>query len=110
MARKKRMKKARKSVRKVKKSKRAGRNVRSKKMLKTMTIKRKLQIVVNNLLLFMALSLVSFVLYRFIPKLIQNDFLKELFSIMAMIFGFVASGFLIVLLILLIMKMVSSKK
>ena len=109
MAKKKRVKKVRK-VKKTRRVKRAKRNVQSKKMPKAMALKRKIQMVINNLLLFTALSLVSFVLYRFVPKLIQNDFLQELFSIMAMVFGFVASGFLIVLLILLIMKMVSSRR
>jgi hypothetical protein len=80
-----------------------------KKVQKGFDVKRKIRIVINNFLLFVALSLVSFVLYRFIPKLIQNQFLQDLFSVMAMVFGFVAAGFLIVLIILFIMKLASKK-
>ncbi|PIN77204.1 hypothetical protein COV15_02845 [Candidatus Woesearchaeota archaeon CG10_big_fil_rev_8_21_14_0_10_34_12] len=95
---------------KKKRAKKTKKVMKGKKMPKVLVLKRKIQLVINNLLLFIALSLVSFALYRFVPKLIPNDFLTELFSVMAMVFGFVASGFLIVLLILLIMKMISSKK
>lgn len=66
---------------------------------------KRIAVVINNLLLFIALSLVSFVLFRFL----QNDFLINLFQVMAMVFGFVAVGFLITLLILIILKAVSKK-
>lgn len=68
-------------------------------------IKRKIAVVLNNLLLFVALSLVSFVLYRFL----QNDLLVNLFFVMSMVFGFVSVGFLITLLILFIIKLVKKK-
>ena len=73
---------------------------------KTSIIKTKIMIVFNNLLLFVALALVSFVLYRFL----QNDFLINLFQVMAMVFGFVSVGFLITLLVLFIMKIISKKR
>jgi len=97
MARKKRVQKrvAKRVSKKVSASKSLGRN----------DTKRKITIVLNNLLLFVALSLVSFVLYRFL----QNDILVNLFYAMSMIFGFVAVGFLITLLILFVMKTVKKK-
>jgi hypothetical protein len=69
-------------------------------------IKKNITLIVNNLLLFVALSFVSFVLYRFL----NNDLLKNLFQVMAMVFGFVSVAFLICLLVLVIMKLVSKKK
>lgn len=69
-------------------------------------IKGRIARVVNNLLLFIALSLVSFVLYRFV----QNDFLTDLFFVMSTVFGFIAVGFFIALLILEIVKYVSKKR
>jgi hypothetical protein len=68
-------------------------------------LKNKTLIVINNLLLFVALFLVSFVLSRFL----QNETLINLFQVMAMIFGFVSVAFLITLLILLIMKVAKKK-
>lgn len=68
-------------------------------------IKKKITIVLNNLLLFIALSLVSFVLYKFL----QNAFLVNLFFIMSVVFGFVSVGFLITLLILFIIKLIKKR-
>lgn len=94
MARKKRVKRiVRKKVRRVKS--------RAQKF----NVKNKIALVVNNLLLFIALSLVSLVLYRYI----QNEFLVNLFQVMAIIFGFIAIGFLIAFIILAVMKLVSKK-
>ncbi len=92
MARKKRARRVRRS------SRRAARSSRS-------DIKKSISVVLNQLLLFVALSLVSFVLYRFL----QNAFLVSLFEVMAMIFGFVAVGFLVTLLVLLIIKIVRKR-
>ncbi len=97
MARKKRGR--RKASRRV--SKRAS---RSKSFGRNDT-KRKIAVVLNNLLLFVALSLVSFVLYRFL----QNELLVNLFFVMSMVFGFVSVAFLITLLILFIIKFVKKK-
>ena len=94
MARKKRVKiVAKKKVRRV------------KNRAPTINVKNKISLVVNNLLLFIALSLVSLVLYRYL----QNTFLVNLFQVMAIIFGFVAAGFLIAFIILVIMKFLSKK-
>jgi len=97
MARKKRVRRTRRVSRKVSHSRSfnfGGGNV-----------KKKISLVINNLLLFVALSLVSFVLYNFL----QNEILTNLFLVMAMIFGFVAVGFLITLLILFIIKMIKKR-
>jgi hypothetical protein len=67
---------------------------------------RNIKLIVNNLLLFVALSLVSFVL----SKLLIPEFLKNLFYVMAMVFGFVSVAFLIIFLVLIIIKFVSRKK
>ncbi len=68
--------------------------------------KNKITLIGNNLLLFIALTLVSFVLYNFLG----NDLLRNLFYVMAMVFGFVSVAFLITFLILIIMKFVSKKR
>jgi len=97
MARKKRARK--RAVRKV------SRKVSNLKGFGKNDTKRKITIVLNNLLLFVALSLVSFVLFRFL----QNDILVNLFYAMSMIFGFVSVGFLITLLVLLLMKVLKKR-
>ena len=103
MARKKRVVRRagrRKNSRKVARgSRRAVRKVQ-RRTVSSPYSKRKLWIVLNNLLLFIALSLVSYVLTRFLA----NTFFIDLFSITAMVFGFVAVGFLIALIILLILS------
>ena len=81
-----------------KKRVRKTRRVNSKSVSK----RDKIPIVFRNLLLFIALSLVSLVLYRFIT----DNLLTDLFYIMAIVFGFMAVGFLIALLVLWIMKIV----
>jgi len=91
-------------ARKKRRVRRARRRVSRRTALR-MDIKRKIAIVINNLLLFVALSLVSFVLYRFL----QNELLVNLFFVMSMVFGFVSVGFLITLLILFIIKLVKKR-
>ena len=86
-------------------AKRVSKKVSSRKSLGRSDAKRKITIVLNNLLLFVALSLVSFVLFRFL----QNDILVKLFYAMSMVFGSVSVAFLITLLILLVMKIIRKK-
>jgi hypothetical protein len=62
----------------------------------------KIALDIRSLLLFIAMSLVSLVLYKFLP----NTLLTNLFYIMAIVFGFVAVGLLIALLVLEIMRIV----
>jgi len=107
MARKKRVaKRTRKVQRKVSKSKRKVSKPENFRRSKSTDVKKKISLVINNLLLFVALSLVSFVLYRFL----QNDILVNLFFVLATVFGFVSLAFLITLLILLIMKIVYKRR
>ncbi len=61
---------------------------------------KKFGLVMKNLILFTALALVSFVL----TYILTNEVLNNLFSILAMVFGFVAVAFLITLLVLMILK------
>jgi hypothetical protein len=69
-------------------------------------IKKDINLIINNLLLFVALSLVSFVLYRFL----NNELLKNLFQVMSMVFGFVSVAFLITFLVLIIIRFISKRK
>jgi len=66
------------------------------------SLQSKIPLVVKNLLLFVGLAVVSFILF----SLVKNDFLMRFFNVSAMVFGFVAVAFLIVLLVLWIMKFV----
>lgn len=92
-------------ARKKRRVRRARRSVVKRIVFRKEDIKKKIAIVINNLLLFVALSLVSFVLYRFL----KNELLTNLFFVMAMVFGFVSVGFLITLLILFIIKLVKKR-
>jgi len=92
-------------ARKKRAQRKTKRKVSRKVLFKSGDLKNKIIIVLNNLLLFVALSLVSFVLYRFL----QNDILVNLFQVMSMIFGFVSVAFLIILLVLFIMKVAKKK-
>lgn len=89
MARKKRGRTKRKAVRRT-----------SRKPARLAPARSKVGLVIKNMLLFIILALVSYVLY----SLLTNEILVNLFLILSMVFGFVAVAFLITLLILLIMK------
>ena len=91
MVKKKRAKKSTSKSKKVKgKSKQVG--VRS--------TKRKINLVLKNLILFTVLTVASLLLY-FVSN---NCFFINLFKLLAMVLGFVGVAFLIVLLALLILK------
>jgi hypothetical protein len=92
-------------ARKKRSKSKANRKISKKSNFKIGDLKKKLTVVINNLLLFVALSLVSFVLYRFL----QNEILKNLFNVMSMVFGFVSVAFLIALLVLLILRTVKKR-
>jgi polyferredoxin len=70
------------------------------KQIRVRATKRKINLVLKNLILFTILALGSFLLYRFS----NNDLFINLFKLLAMILGFVGVAFLIVLLALLILK------
>ncbi len=62
---------------------------------------RKIKLVLRNLIVFAVLGGVTFFLYW----LSNEGFFRNLFSLLAMVFGFVGLAFLIVLLALLILKL-----
>ncbi|VVB84090.1 Uncharacterised protein [uncultured archaeon] len=63
------------------------------------------KLVLHNLFLFIALSFVSWIFF----KLVTNDILDNLFQVMAMVFGFIAVGLFIALLVLIISKAIKKK-
>lgn len=83
------------------KKKRAGKTKKTGSRLEK--IQSKFNLVLRNLLLFIALSLVSLVLYVYFPSL---NVLSMLFQIMAIVFGFVAIALLITFLVLWILRIV----
>jgi len=72
----------------------------SSKKVKSEVQKSKFLLVANNLLIFVIFSLVFLILSR----LVVNTFLINLFTLSTILFCFVAVGFLIALLVLLILK------
>ena len=98
MARKKRV---------VKATRKASKGVSKAVVLGGNDLRKRVTIVLNNFLLFVALFLVSSV-FGF-AGFLGNTFLINLFRAAAMIFGFVAIAFLITLLILIIMKAIRKK-
>ena len=85
-----------KTVTKVSKKKTVGKSMRMVR-----ASKRKINLVLKNLILFVVMSLISFGLYN----ILNNEIFKNLFSLLAMIFGFISVAFLIVLLVFLILKL-----
>lgn len=95
MVRKKRVNRVVKKKQRIKKTVNKTKNlVRSNKM--------KIKLVLTNLVLFIVLSLLSFVLYS--VRWISDEMVLNLFFILAIIFGFVSVAFLIVLLIFLFLR------
>ena len=104
MANKKRGKKTSKKVKRVgnrsaKKIKKSSKKSVGKRFVRS--TKRKINLVLKNLVLFAVLALVSFGLYVFS----NNVLFRSLFGLLAMILGFVGLAFLIVLLALLGLKL-----
>jgi len=63
--------------------------------------KQKINLVLKNLVLFVILFLASFLLY----SVSSNELLINLFSLLAIVLGFVAGAFLIILLVFFFMKL-----
>ncbi|MEK6906785.1 MAG: hypothetical protein AABW81_04135 [Nanoarchaeota archaeon] len=91
MAKKKRVKKAKKVVKKVSRTTRQtiGSNQKS------------FDIVVKNLVLYIVLSAISLILYR----VVSNPIYESLFLLLSVILGFIALAFLIALLVLVFLRM-----
>jgi len=64
------------------------------------SIKKNLRVVLNNLVLFILLFLVSLILYQ----VLGEGIFKNLFSVFTILFGFVSVAFLISLLVFLFLK------
>ncbi len=86
----------------VKKTTNKSKKVRKKRVeqVRVRSTKRKINLVLKNLVLFAVLTLASFILY----SLSNQVLFRSLFGLLAMILGFVGIAFLIVLLALLILK------
>jgi len=94
-------------VKKKRVRKAAKRKVSKKVAFGSGDLKKKIKIVLNNFLLFVALFLVSSIFGLVIP--FKNETLTNLFLAMTAIFGSVALAFLITLLVLVIMKIIKKK-
>ena len=84
------------------KKKRSKKAVKKKSSNKTAvrSTKKKIQLVLKNLILFGVLTGIFFFLY----KVSNNEIFRTLHQLLAMVLGFVALAFLIVFLALVIMK------
>lgn len=93
-----------KSKKPMEKTKRV-RKVKRKTISATIPTKKKFNLVLKNLIIFAVISLASFVLYT-----VSNSLMfRNLFSLLSMIFGFVAVAFLIILFIFIFMKTIKKK-
>ena len=63
-------------------------------------LRDKIHLAWKNLVLFLIIFIISFILYTFA----SNDLLKNFFGILAMIFGFLVFAFLIVFIVLIILR------
>jgi len=88
-----------KKKRKKASKKRGKRKIVSKSAVRA--TQRKIKLVLRNLIVFAVLGGITFGLYW----LSNEGFFRNLFSLLAMIFGFAGLAFLIVLLALLILKL-----
>jgi len=73
---------------------------------KTISSKFKFGIVLRNLIVFVLLALVSYLLYYFV---FENTIFVNLFYFLWIVFGFIALAFLIALLVLLFMRWMKKK-
>jgi uncharacterized membrane protein YcfT len=87
------------SKKKVSKKQVSKKKTGSKRLVRA--TKRKINLVIRNLIVFGGLFLISFCLYR----LSSNLMIENLFYLLAIILGFIGLSFFIVLLALLIMKL-----
>ncbi len=67
---------------------------------KSASLKNRIHLAWRNLLLFLIIFICSFILYSFST----NDLLKNLFGILAVIFGFLTFAFLLAFIVLLILR------
>lgn len=72
------------------------------KLQQKISSKFKFGVVFRNLILFVLLSLISYVLYL----VSENEVFKDIFYFLWIIFGFIAIAFLLALLVLFFLKLV----
>ncbi len=82
-----------------KKVRKAGKKTVQRRLVRS--TKRKINLVLRNLILFGVLALISFCLYTFCT----NELFRNLFYLLTLIFAFVGLAFLIILLALAILKL-----
>ena len=73
---------------------------KSKTVKKSASLRYRIGLAWKNLLLFLIIFVVSFVLYSFS----SNDLLKNFFGIISIIFGFLTFAFLIAFIVLAILR------
>lgn len=82
-----------------------SRNSRAASARSSTGIKRNLRVVLNNLVLFILLFLVSLILYQ----VLGDGIFKNLFSVFTILFGFVSVAFLISLLVFLFLRVLRKR-
>ena len=98
---------AKKRVRKKRSVHRAPRRSVSKKTRTSKSVARtKIGLVLKNLIVFLALALVSFIS----SLILVNEILKNLLVFLALVFVFLGVAFLIVLLVMLILRSMKNKR
>jgi hypothetical protein len=82
------------------KAKRAVKSNAQYKKISLMPISKKIDLVIKNFIIFLVLSIISFILYNLIPAGFWND----LFFLFLFVFGFVSLAFLMLWLVLRMLK------
>jgi hypothetical protein len=72
----------------------------AKKTTKPTSVRDRVGLAWKNLILFLIISIFSYIFYRFS----STDLLKNFFGILSIIFGFLAFAFLITFIVLLILR------
>ena len=84
------------------KPKRVSKKLKPKKrVVKRRATGKKMSIVIKNLILFVVLAIISYLLYN----VSGSELLRQLFYLAAILMGFIALAFLIVLLVLLFLRL-----
>jgi sorbitol-specific phosphotransferase system component IIBC len=74
--------------------------------VQVLTSKKKINFILKNVLFFLVLGIISYILMSVTGKEIYSN----LFELLMMVFGFIALAFFLVLLILLFMKSIKRRK
>lgn len=77
-----------------------AKKIKAKSVKGPVSFRDRIHLAWKNLVLFLIIFIISFILYTFA----SNDLLKNFFGILAMIFGFLVFAFLIVFIVLIILR------